>query len=194
MSTKKKPVEYVNNKEFYTAIVEYRQKLNYARENNLPEPKIPDYIGECIMKIAQRLSTKPCFLSYSFRSEMVSDAIENSFLYFHDYDPDYNPNNDPDYKPNPFSYFSQLAFFAFLRRIAKEERIRYTLYKSFQQSIIDSGLDHSLFVDADDNNIMPKQMYANINDFMKRFEDKEEQKKLKRKQKKQGLRGFYNEV
>ena len=184
-------VEYVNNRQLYEAIVKYRLECEQARLAGKEEPVMPNYIGECVWKIAEKLSTKPCFVNYSFRDEMVSDAIENCFLYFKDYNPDYNPDNNPNYKPNPFAYFTQVVYFAFLRRINKEEKNRYTLYKNFQEPIIHS-YDSSLLVDGDDNHVVPSQMYDNINEFMARFEKKEAIKKNKRKQSKLGLPQFFD--
>jgi len=183
MDKTKKP-HYVDNQKFYAEIVSYRQKLHEAREAGLEDPRIPNYIGECIWKIANKLSTKPCFMNYSYREEMVSDGIENCILYFKDY--------DPAIGQNPFAYFTQVIYYAFLRRINKEEKNRYAMYKHFQESIIHQH-DISLLKDNDDNLLLPMQMYDNINDFMERFERKEEAKKIKRKQAKEGLNQFYEE-
>jgi hypothetical protein len=182
--TKTKKVHYVDNKRFFEEIVKYRDRLHSAREAGLEDPRIPDYIGECIWKIAEKLSTKPCFMNYSYRDEMVSDGIENCILYFKDY--------DPAIGQNPFAYFTQVIYYAFLRRISKEEKNRYTIYKNFQETII-GHYDSNLLTDVDDNHLLPSQMYDNINDFMSRFEKKEEAKKLKRKQTKEGLAKFYEE-
>jgi hypothetical protein len=182
MKKKKVTQHYVDNAKFFSEITKYREKLHSAREKGLEEPRIPDYIGECIWKIAEKLSTKPCFINYSYREEMVSDGIENCILYFRDY--------DPEKGQNPFAYFTQVIYYAFLRRIYKEEKNRYAMYKSFQENIIHS-YDSSLLMDSDDNHLLPTQMYDNINDFMLKFERKEEIKKEKRKQEKQGLSKFY---
>lgn len=176
--------EYVNNKRFYDEIVEHRRKVSIAREKGLDEPRIPNYIGECILKIAERLATKPCFANYSYKDEMISDAVENAFLYFHDF--------DPEKGSNPFSYFTQIVYYAFLRRISKEEKNRYTIYKNFQETIT-SQHGSDLLLDGDDNHLLPTQLYDNINDFMTRFEAKEEVKKQKRKQIKEGLSRFIPE-
>jgi hypothetical protein len=183
MDKTKKP-HYVDNQKFYAEIVEYRKKLQEARDAGLEDPRIPNYIGECIWKIANKLSTKPCFMNYSYREEMVSDGIENCILYFKDY--------DPAIGQNPFAYFTQVIYYAFLRRINKEEKNRYAMYKHFQENIVNQH-DISLFKDSDDNLLLPMQMYDNINDFMSRFEEKEEKKKIKRKQAKEGLQQFYEE-
>jgi len=184
MNKAKKSVHYVDNQKFYAEIVSYREKLKEAREAGLEDPRIPNYIGECIWKIANKLSTKPCFMNYSYREEMVSDGIENCILYFKDY--------DPAIGQNPFAYFTQVIYYAFLRRINKEEKNRYAMYKHFQENIINQH-DMNLLRDNDDNHLLPTQMYDNINDFMDRFEKKEEAKKIKRKQAKEGLQQFYEE-
>lgn len=181
---KQNKVHYVDNKKFYEEILKYKKKVADARELGLEEPRLPNYIGECIWKIAEKLSTKPCFMNYSYRDEMVSDGIENCIMYFKDY--------NPEIGQNPFAYFTQIIYYAFLRRIGKEEKNRYIIYKNFQESIVNNG--HTGFlIDADDNHLMPTTMYDNINDFMDRFEKKEEVKKAKRKQMKQGLQNFYEE-
>jgi hypothetical protein len=180
----KKKVQYVNNQKFFDEIVIYRKKLQEARDAGLEDPRIPNYIGECIWKIAEKLSTKPCFMNYSFRDEMVSDGIENCILYFKDF--------DPEKGQNPFAYFTQVIYYAFLRRISKEEKNRYTMYKHFQESMLHSH-DIGVFVDESDNHLLPTKLYDNINEFMNKFEKKEEAKKAKRKEVKQGLANFYEE-
>ena len=191
MITKKKPVNYVDNKKFYEEILAYRARLSDAKEKGLDEPRIPEYIGECIFKIAEKLSTKPCFVSYSYRDEMIGDGYENCLTYFKDYNPEYKGSGNPNYVPNPFAYFTQIIYYAFLRRISKEEKNRYITYKNFQETI--GLMDTNRLVDCDDKQIAPKAMYDNINHFMDRFEKKEEEKKQKRKQIKEGLDKFYEE-
>jgi hypothetical protein len=175
---------YVNNKQFYEAILEYKKQCEDAAQKGLDEPRISNYIGECIYKIAEKLSTKPCFIGYSFRDEMISDGVENCILYFKDY--------NPNIGSNPFAYFTQVIYYAFIRRISKEEKHRYTLYKNFQEVLL-SNHDTSLLVDTEDKNVLPKQLYDNINVFMAKYEKKETDKKEKRKQVKQGLQKFYEE-
>lgn len=181
---KTKKVHYVNNQKFFEEIVDYRTKLQAARDAGKEDPRIPNYIGECIWKIAERLSTKPCFVNYSYRDEMVSDGIENCILYFKDY--------DPVKGQNPFAYFTQVIYYAFLRRISKEEKNRYTMYKHFQESVLSQN-DIGVFVDENENHLLPSKLYDNINDFMSKFEKKEEAKKIKRKETKQGLANYYEE-
>ena len=184
----KKKVKYVDNQKFYEEIVKYRKQIKENRENGIEDPPMPNYIGECIYKIADRLSMKPCFANYSFRDEMVSDGIENCILYFKDYDPDYS-NNGAAATPNPFAYFTQIIYYAFLRRISKEEKHRYIMYKNFQETMTQI---HEIN-NTDDGLLIPTSMYDNINQFMKKFEKKEEEKKIKRKEVKVGLQKFYEE-
>lgn len=165
-------IHYVDNKKFYATIADHRRKLKEAREQGKPEPKIPDYIGECIYNIAKKLATKACFASYSFRDEMVSDAIENCILYYESF--------DPDYGENAFSYFTQVVYYAFIRRINMEQKNRYTMYKYFSEAVAECN-NSGLFVDSDGNHLLTKQVYDNINDFMVRYEEKELKKKHKRK-------------
>lgn len=182
--TKKPKVYYVDNKRFYDEIVKYKKSVAEAKEQGLQEPRIPEYIGECIYKIAEKLSTKPCFINYSYRDEMISDGYLNCIQYFKDY--------NPEIGQNPFAYFTQVIYYAFLRRISSEEKNRYIIYKNFQETIV-SNYGSELLTDGDDNHLLPTTMYDNINDFMDRFEKKEAAKKEKRKQIKEGLAVFYEE-
>ena len=109
---KRKKPYYVDNKKFLEAMVEFRESVQKAQENDEPRPIVPMYIAECIMKIATHLSYKPNFVNYSFRDEMISDGIENSLQYI--------DNFNPEKSSNPFAYFTQIIYYAFLRRIQKE--------------------------------------------------------------------------
>ena len=111
---KKKKVHYVNNKQFLEAIVERKQLLKEAEESDLPKPQVSNYLGECILKIAHHLSYRPNFINYTYRDEMISDGIENSLQYI--------DNFDPEKSKNPFAYFTQIIYFAFVRRITKEKK------------------------------------------------------------------------
>jgi hypothetical protein len=184
MRQKKVTVHYVDNKKFYEEILKYRHKVEIAKTEDREEPRLPEYIGECIYKIAHKLSTMPRFVNYSYREEMISDGIENCIMYFKDY--------NPEIGQNPFAYFTQIIYYAFLRRIGKEEKNRYIIYKNYQESIVNQGQSNYL-VDVDDNHLMPTQIYDNINEFMDKFEKKEEEKKIRRKQSKEGLHKFYEE-
>ena len=119
---KKKREHYVNNGEFLSAMIEYRTMVLNAKENDIDRPKMPNYIGECFIKIATHLSYKPNFINYTFRDDMIADGIENCIQYV--------DNFDPAKSENPFAYFTQIIYFAFLRRIQKEKKQLYIKYKS----------------------------------------------------------------
>jgi hypothetical protein len=120
-------------------------------------------------------------MNYSFIDEMKSDALENCFLYF--------DNFNPDISQNPFAYFTQIIYYAFHRRISKEEKNRYIMYKKFQESVLYTN-DADLMVDGDDNHLISTTMYDNLNEFIKNFEARELAKKEKRKLTKEGLEKF----
>jgi len=108
---------FIDNKQFYAAFVEYRSKIDEAKEQGLTRkewPPIPRYIGQCFLDIAEHLSMRPNFSNYMYRQDMVCDAVENCVIYAH--------NFDPSKSKNPFSYFTQVCWYAFIRRIGKEKR------------------------------------------------------------------------
>ena len=111
---KAKTEHYVNNKDFLDALIEYRENVDIAASKDLPKPRISNYIGSCFLKIATHLSYKSNFVNYMYREDMISDGIENCVQYIH--------NFDPEKSRNPFAYFTQISYFAFLRRIQREKR------------------------------------------------------------------------
>lgn len=110
---------YVNNKEFSHAVVDYVNEVNAAREKDEVEPKITNYIGSCFLKISEGLSHKPNFFSYTYREEMVMDAVENCIKAIMNYNIEKATRTG---LPNAFAYFTQISYYAFLRRIAKEKK------------------------------------------------------------------------
>ena len=112
--TKKKSVHYVDNAKFLEAMKEWKDQCKDAEEAGDEKPRISNYIGECFLKIANGLSYRPNFINYSYKQEMISDGIENCLQYIH--------NFDPDKSKNPFSYFTQIIYYAFIRRIQKEKK------------------------------------------------------------------------
>ena len=129
MISKKKPEHYVNNKEFLLAMTEYKRLVNEAEKNNQPKPPVTNYIGECFLKIANHLSYRPNFINYTFRDDMISDGIENCLQYL--------DNFNPEKSNNPFAYFTQIIYYAFVRRIQKEKK--QVVIK--QKMIADSNYD-----------------------------------------------------
>jgi len=162
----KKPKQYVNNGDFLKALVEYKAKVQEAKQNGKPEPKIPNYIGECWMKIAEGLSHKPNFINYTYRDEMISDGIENCLMYF--------DNFNPEKSSNPFAYFTQIIYYAFLRRIQKEKKQLYVKYKATETMGI---LDEFELLEGEDGTTNQFQMYDNISEFIETYEDARQAKK-----------------
>ena len=123
---KKKPIHYVNNKEFLEAIIQRKELLKEAEETGAPTPQISNYLGECILKIANHLSYRPNFINYTYREEMISDGIENCLQYI--------DNFNPEKSNNPFAYFTQIIYYAFLRRIQKEKKHLFVKFKMTEQT------------------------------------------------------------
>jgi hypothetical protein len=121
---KAKKKHYVNNKELYAAMVEFKAKVFEHQAAGKQLPRVPHYVGECIMKIATHLAYRPNFANYTFRDEMISDGIENCLTYI--------KNFDPAKSQNPFAYFTQIIYFAFIRRIQKEKKHLYTKYAAIE--------------------------------------------------------------
>ena len=114
MTKRKRSDHYVNNKDFLAALIKYREDVEIASIQDKPKPVIPRYIGECFLKIANHLSFKPNFVNYMFKDDMICDGIENCVQYIH--------NFNPKKSENPFAYFTQIIYYAFLRRIQREKR------------------------------------------------------------------------
>ena len=135
--TKKKSEHYVDNKKFLQAMIEYKDKCDKAEKRKRKAPPVTNYIGECFLKIANHLSYRPNFINYTFRDDMISDGIENCLQYL--------DNFNPAKSKNPFAYFTQIVYYAFLRRIAKEKRQLDIKDKILEKS----GYDHVFTVDGE---------------------------------------------
>jgi len=121
---------YVNNAEMLAAIKEYKLALKTAKENDTTHPRIPEYLGKCVLMIATKLSHKPNFINYSYRDDMISDGIENCVMCIDSF--------NPEKSSNPFAYFTQVIYYAFLRRIQKEKKQSYIKGKMIQEMPFDS--------------------------------------------------------
>ena len=124
--TKAKPEHYVNNTEVTAAIAEHNKAVKDAIAKGKEPPRVTEYIGECIYKIATRLSTKPNFINYSYRDEMICDGIENCLQYIN--------NFNPEKSQNAFAYITQIIYYAFLRRIQKEKKQAAIKHKAIMNS------------------------------------------------------------
>ena len=111
---KKVSVHYVDNKKFLQAMKDWKEHCKDAEEAGDESPQVTNYIGECFLKIANHLSYRPNFINYTFRDDMISDGIENCLQYMN--------NFNPEKSKNPFAYFTQIIYYAFIRRIQKEKK------------------------------------------------------------------------
>lgn len=136
--TRKKSIHYVNNSDFSTAVVEYVKKVDEARKTDKKIPTVPDYIAQCFLRIAEGLSHKANFIRYTYREEMVMDAVENCLKAIGNYNLEAATRTG---KPNAFAYFTQITWYAFLRRITKEKKQQEIKMKYLTKSGIDSFID-----------------------------------------------------
>lgn len=156
---------YINNADFLKALIDYKEAS--AVNPNIP---VPNYIGECFLKIAEHLSRKPNFIAYTFRDEMIADGIENCVMYFR--------NFNPEKSKNPFAYFTQIIYYAFLRRIMREKKQLYVKYKATEQfGVLDEG--HLSEEDGDGEMVRQFELYDNISEFIQNFEEGKKKKKAK---------------
>ena len=177
MKPKDKP-HYVNNKDFSLAVVEYVQEVRDAEKKGLQIPVVPNYVAECLLKIAERLSHKSNFVRYTYREEMVMDAVENCLKALGNYDVDAATRGG---KPNAFGYFTQISWFAFLRRIQKEKKQQEVKLRY----IAESGLDEFM-VDPDEDPEVAKVVRNFVDGLRRRIDEvKDKDEKFNTYKKKQ---------
>lgn len=175
-----KPNHYVDNKKLYAEMLKHIAKVNEAKEKGEPKPRIPEYIGYCIFQIATRLATKPNFAGYTYKDEMISDGVENCLTYLH--------NFDPDKSSNPFAYFTQIIYYAFLRRISKEKKQSYIKHKSLEHALVNNNLVDMSSEELAHFDALLLNTSDNISDMIEKFESKIEKKK-----KRKGIEKFIDE-
>jgi hypothetical protein len=163
MNKVKKNPHYVNNKDFHESLLVYKKKVDesylkkFGKEPTREErsvhwqgkPPIPDYLGNCFLKIATHLSYRPNFVNYMFREDMISDGIENCVQYIHNFDVN---------RSNPFAYFTQIVYYAFLRRISKEKK-----QIEIKEKIIERSGYEEVFT-VDDDGLFGSSDYNTIKD------------------------------
>ena len=164
--TPAKKEHYVNNKVILEAMIEYKDKCNKAKKRGRKNPPVTNYIGECFLKIANHLSYRPNFINYTFRDDMISDGIENCLQYL--------ANFNPKKSNNPFAYFTQIIYYAFIRRIQKEKK--------------QSTIKHKLIQDAnyDDMTLQPgddREFKNQFTEFLQKNLPMEDETKEKKKPK-----------
>tara|TARA_R100000152_G_C6776339_1_gene205388 strand:+ start:1924 stop:2481 length:558 start_codon:yes stop_codon:yes gene_type:complete len=166
---------YINNEDFLIAMIEYKEQIKIAEENNEERPPVPEYIGECFLLIAERLSYRPNFINYAFKDDMISDGIENCLQYVH--------NFNPEKSKNPFAYFTQIIYWAFVRRIQKEKKNLYVKYKEMERlSYLNDHVDKIDDQDEYMTTVGSADMRNMISEFIEDFEEKRIKKKKKKKE------------
>ena len=165
---------YVNNQKFLEVISEYRDLYLESKDQNKEAPDLPDYVGECFMLIAERLSHRPNFVNYAFRDDMISDGVENCLQYVN--------NFDPAKSSNPFAYFTQIIYYAFLRKIQKEKKQLYIKYKTIDKNRYLE--DNVNYIDADKSTGATDQVsmdkFSEIYHFIDNFEEFKKKKSTKK--------------
>jgi|TARA_X000001388_G_scaffold76299_2_gene73254 hypothetical protein len=142
---------YIDNDVFFQEMIEWKTKVIEAEDSGDPRPPVTNYIGECFLKISEKLANRPNFMNYPYREEMISDGVENCLMYAH--------NFNPEKSKNPFSYFTQMIYYAFLRRIEKEKKQSYIKLKLMQEN--DDGTLSQWFKE----NYFDTNSDKNMNDF-----------------------------
>ena len=171
--TKTQKEHYVNNKEFLAAMIEFKKAVQHAEKKKLDRPPVTDYIGSCFLKIANHLSYRPNFINYTFRDDMISDGVENCLQYM--------DNFNPEKSKNPFAYFTQIIYYAFIRRIQKEKKQVLVKQKIIQNADTESFLTQ---LDGDDTqykNQMIEFLKANQGNVIEEPKTKKQKKKEKQK-------------
>ena len=173
---KKNAAHYVDNEEFLVAMVAWKVTLAEAEASGDSKPGVTEYIGKCFLDIATHLSYRPNFIGYSYREEMISDGIENCLMYC--------SNFDPAKSSNPFSYFTQIIYYAFLRRIQKEKKQQYIKFRCFEaashrQSFVNWARDNNM-VDRESENVIRDYLRLTATDIAN-FDAKIKPKRRKKK-------------
>ena len=172
----KKP-HYVDNKLFFAEMEKWKSEINESDEVDDLPPMVTEYMGECFYKIATHLSYRPNFINYTYREEMIGDGIENCIRYA--------KNFNPEKSKNPFAYFTQIIYYAFIRRITKEKK-----QTSIKQKIIDNTSTKTYDIMEGDDDV-----YSNTYmEFLRDNLDEKEIPKPKRKKSKKGIEHFLEEI
>lgn len=132
---------YIDNKQFFAAMKEWKLLWDDSVKNNLPRPKCTNYLGECFVKISNHLAYKSNFVNYTYRDEMILDGIENCLRYADRF--------NPEKSNNPFAYFTQITYYSFIRRIKKEAKQSDTKLRYLQNIDLHQLLDE---IDNDSSN------------------------------------------
>jgi len=183
MTEKTKKPHYINNKDFSQAVMDYATSVHEARAKETEIPKVTNYIATCFIKISEGLSRRPNFIRYTYREEMVMDGVENCLRAINNYNIDKATRTG---KPNAFSYFTQIVYFAFLRRIAKEKRQQDIKFKFIEKMGIEDFVAMGMDGEGAEQTMQYvdtlRQRISRVQDTDQKLKEfaKEEKKKLKK--------------
>jgi hypothetical protein len=174
----KKKINYINNKTLYGAMIHHKNEVKEANDKRVEAPQVPKYIGESILLICNNLAKKPNFSGYTYKTDMISDAIMDCVAAV--------DNFDPERTNNPFAYFTQIAWNAFIRRIQKEKKQTYIKHKNFENSFV----MNELWSDAENIHLKANEYSSEI---VRSFEEKKQFTKPKKHSKITGVEKFLGE-
>lgn len=116
MIKKKSKRKIVDNKKFTEELAKYVQefkRMNPEMKKPYNRPQASNYLGSCVMLIAKHFAQHPSFYGYSWKEEMISDAVENFIRYMHNFD---------ETRTNGHAYATMTMKRAFILRIKKEKK------------------------------------------------------------------------
>lgn len=167
-----KKKEYVSNAKLLETLIEYKAAKRDALAADKPVPRVPEYIGECLLKIAQNVGHMKNFNKYSYKEDMIGDAVLNCISYM--------DNFDPEKSKNPFAYFTQVVYFAFLRRIEGEKKQTYIKCKIMEKADFTAYDTHPNSETRLQKNAFVDLISENIDETIKAFELKKKKAKEKK--------------
>jgi len=175
ISKKVNDEHYVDNKAFLQEMIKWKKEIKEAEESGDDRPPVSNFIGECFLKIAERLCSKSNFAKYTYKDEMIGDAIENCLMYAH--------NFNPRKSKNTFSYFTQIIYYAFLRRIEREKKqsyVKFKLTESMDDGTLHKWFKENYFEKNNEREALTDLFQISEND-IKKYEPKKRKKRTKNK-------------
>lgn len=160
---------YVDNKKLYQSLAGWLEAVEASNRDKQPRPVLPDYVAECMYKMATRLAQKGGFVNYTFKEEMVGDAMESCLRYIHNF-------NHRKYT-NAFAYITQIIHNAFIRRIQKEQKQLYVKMKIVENADFIDSYERQNHDSSQYNNSYVTYLQENMGDVITKFEDWKEGKK-----------------
>ena len=154
---------YIDNDKFLKEIISFRKLIEKNDGKKVP---VPDSLAMYFIKLAKNMSQKGNFSGYTYRDDLIADALENCIRYA----ANFNPNRSS----NPFCYFTEIIKWAFVRKIKKENKQLYIRYKTFMDSEL---ADNEEILTAMQNNDI---LQENKREFIQKFEASLEAKKIKK--------------